>query len=66
MGKGHQPSSLRESHVEIPDVMWKDIGGLEDTKRELQEMVRYPVDYADKFEKFGMDPNRGGEYVDKT
>lgn len=22
-------------------------------------MVRYPVDFADKFEKFGMDPSRG-------
>ena len=31
MGKGHQPSSLRESHIEIPDVKWEDIGGLEDT-----------------------------------
>ena len=59
MGKGHQPSSLRESHIEIPDVKWEDIGGLEDTKQSLQEMVRYPVDYKDKFEKFGMSPNRG-------
>ena len=55
LGKGHQPSSLRESHVEIPDITWADIGGLEETKRDLQELVRYPVDFADKFEKFGMD-----------
>ena len=45
--------------MEIPDVSWADIGGLEETKRDLQELVRYPVDYADKFEKFGMDANRG-------
>ncbi len=43
LGRGHSPSSLRESHVEIPDVTWQDIGGLEDVKRGLQEMVRYPV-----------------------
>lgn len=59
MGKGRQPSSLRESQIEIPDVTWADIGGLEDTKRNLQEMVRYPVDFASKFTKFGMDPSRG-------
>jgi transitional endoplasmic reticulum ATPase len=59
MGKQKQPSSLRESHIEIPDVTWADIGGLDDTKVQLQEMVRYPVDYAEKFEKFGMSPSRG-------
>ena len=62
MGKGHQPSSLRESQIEIPDVTWADIGGLEKTKRELHEMIRYPVDFADKFEKFGMGASTGGEY----
>lgn len=43
LGRGHSPSSLRESHIEIPDVSWEDIGGLDDVKRGLQEMVRYPV-----------------------
>lgn len=32
------PSSLRETMVEVPDVTWADIGGLEDVKRELQEV----------------------------
>ncbi|CAM9628560.1 unnamed protein product, partial [Discosporangium mesarthrocarpum] len=32
------PSSLRETMVEVPDVTWEDIGGLEDVKRELQEV----------------------------
>ena len=34
------PSALRETAVEIPDVSWDDVGGLEDVKRELQEMVQ--------------------------
>mmetsp|Transcript_16049 Transcript_16049/g.33577 ORF Transcript_16049/g.33577 Transcript_16049/m.33577 type:complete len:819 (+) Transcript_16049:338-2794(+) len=59
LGRGHSPSSLRESRVEIPDVTWQDIGGLEDVKRGLQEMVRYPVEYSDKFDKFGMSPSKG-------
>mmetsp|Transcript_40774 Transcript_40774/g.122842 ORF Transcript_40774/g.122842 Transcript_40774/m.122842 type:complete len:725 (-) Transcript_40774:41-2215(-) len=53
------PSSLRENKVEVPDVHWEDIGGLEDTKRELQEMVRYPIEHRGLFEKFGMEASRG-------
>ena len=47
------PSSLRETVVEVPNVKWDDIGGLEDTKRSLQEMILYPIDHPEKFEKFG-------------
>lgn len=53
------PASLRETVVEVPNVKWEDIGGLEDTKKELKEMVQYPIDHPDKFEKFGMSPSRG-------
>lgn len=53
------PASLRETVVEVPNVKWDDIGGLEDTKKELREMVQYPIDYPDKFERFGMSPSRG-------
>ena len=48
------PSSLRETVVEIPDVTWDDIGGLEDVKKNLQEMILYPIEHTDKFHKFGM------------
>ena len=53
------PSSLRESQVEVPDVHWEDVGGLEDVKRELHETVQYPVEHADKYVKFGMSPSKG-------
>mmetsp|Transcript_3108 Transcript_3108/g.6847 ORF Transcript_3108/g.6847 Transcript_3108/m.6847 type:complete len:910 (+) Transcript_3108:193-2922(+) len=53
------PSTLRENKVEVPDVKWADIGGLEDTKRDLQEMVRYPIEHRGLFEKFGMEASRG-------
>merc|ERR1719327_1989772 len=53
------PSSLRETVVEVPNVKWDDIGGLETTKRELQEMILYPIEHPEKFEKFGMQPSRG-------
>merc|ERR1719446_925853 len=53
------PSSLRETVVEVPNIKWDDIGGLEDTKRALQETILYPIDHPEKFEKFGMQPSRG-------
>ncbi|KAJ7424142.1 Transitional endoplasmic reticulum ATPase [Willisornis vidua] len=53
------PSALRETVVEVPQVTWEDIGGLEDVKRELQELVQYPVEHPDKFLKFGMTPSKG-------
>ncbi|KAF5177980.1 Atp-dependent zinc metalloprotease ftsh [Thalictrum thalictroides] len=53
------PSALRETVVEVPNVSWADIGGLETVKRELQETVQYPVEHPEKFEKFGMSPSKG-------
>ncbi|XP_051239985.1 transitional endoplasmic reticulum ATPase isoform X3 [Dicentrarchus labrax] len=53
------PSALRETVAEVPQVTWQDIGGLDEVKRELQELVQYPVEYPDKFLKFGMTPSRG-------
>eukprot|EP00964_Phaeocystis_antarctica_P041583 scaffold23779_cov55-Phaeocystis_antarctica.AAC.1 len=53
------PSALRETVVEVPNVTWNDIGGLEGVKRELQEVVQYPVEFPEKFEKFGMSPSKG-------
>ena len=53
------PSSLRETVVEVPNVQWEDIGGLEDVKKSLQEMILYPLDHPDKYVKFGLNPSHG-------
>ena len=53
------PSSLRETVVEVPDTKWEDIGGLEETKKNLQEMILYPIEHPEKFHKFGMTPSKG-------
>eukprot|EP00878_Enallax_costatus_P000446 GHUV01000537.1.p1 GENE.GHUV01000537.1~~GHUV01000537.1.p1 ORF type:complete len:820 (+),score=314.21 GHUV01000537.1:161-2620(+) len=53
------PSALRETVVEVPNVTWDDIGGLEGVKKELQELIQYPVEHPEKFEKFGMSPSKG-------
>ena len=42
-----------------PNVMWDEVGGLENVKRKLQELVQNPVEHPDKFLKFGMTPSKG-------
>ena len=54
------PSTLRDTAmVEVPNTTWADIGGLESTKMELQELIQYPVEYPWKYEKFGISPSKG-------
>ncbi|KAJ1343966.1 transitional endoplasmic reticulum ATPase [Batrachochytrium salamandrivorans] len=53
------PAALRETIVEVPNISWNDIGGLEKVKQELQETVQYPVEHPEKFLKFGMSPSKG-------
>lgn len=55
----NSPSALRETVVETPNIDWTDIGGLENVKQELQELVQYPVEHPEKYLKFGMQPSRG-------
>ncbi|WP_456477371.1 AAA family ATPase [Methanopyrus sp.] len=54
-----EPSALREVIVEVPDVSWDDIGGLEDVKQELKEAVEYPLKYPEVYEKLGTRPPKG-------
>ena len=54
-----QPSALREVLVQVPDVKWDDIGGLDNAKQELQEAIEWPLKYPENFEKFGVKPPKG-------
>ncbi len=44
-----EPSALREVFVEIPDVGWEDVGGLETIKQQIREAVEWPLKYTDLF-----------------
>ncbi|XP_049848480.1 transitional endoplasmic reticulum ATPase-like [Schistocerca gregaria] len=57
--KSSNPSALRETVVEVPTVTWDDIGGLEKVKRELLELVQYPIEHGDKYKKFNLNPSTG-------
>lgn len=43
----------------MPTVTWDDIGGLEHTKRELIELIQYPIRYKEKYQQMGIEPSRG-------
>ncbi|WP_284014130.1 CDC48 family AAA ATPase [Halobaculum litoreum] len=57
--KGIEPSALREVFVEVPDVTWEDVGGLEDTKERLRETIQWPLDYPEVFEAMDMQSAKG-------
>ena len=54
-----RPSALREVLVEIPNVRWDDIGGLEETKKELIEAVEWPLQHPEAFTRLGVKPPKG-------
>lgn len=54
-----QPSAMREVMVEVPQVTWDEVGGLEDTKEKLREMVEWPQTHPERFQNMGIDVPRG-------
>ncbi|GAB4317474.1 MAG: CDC48 family AAA ATPase [Promethearchaeota archaeon] len=54
-----EPSALREVFVEIPNVQWDDVGGLDAIKAELVEAVEWPLKYPHLFKKAGIRPLNG-------
>jgi transitional endoplasmic reticulum ATPase len=54
-----EPSALREVFVEVPDVAWGDVGGLEEAKGRLQETVQWPLRYPDAFDRVALHPAKG-------
>ncbi|MDR9380191.1 MAG: CDC48 family AAA ATPase [Natronomonas sp.] len=57
--KGISPSAMREVFVEVPDVTWNSVGGLEDTKDRLRETIQWPLDYPEVFEAMDMQAAKG-------
>jgi transitional endoplasmic reticulum ATPase len=57
--KGIEPSALREVFVEVPDVTWDDVGGLEGTKERLRETIQWPLEYPEVFQQLDMEAAKG-------
>ncbi len=54
-----EPSAMREVLVEVPDIHWNDVGGLEEVKEELREAVEWPLKFPDIFQKLTTKPPKG-------
>jgi transitional endoplasmic reticulum ATPase len=57
--KNVRPSAMREVLVETPNVGWNEVGGLENVKQELKEVVEWPMKYQEAFSRLGISPPRG-------
>ena len=57
--KNIEPSAMREVLVEVPNVKWDDVGGLEHAKQELMEAVEWPLKYPDVFRAINITPPKG-------
>jgi transitional endoplasmic reticulum ATPase len=54
-----QPSAMREVMVQVPNVRWEDIGGLDDAQERLREGVELPLKDPDAFRRLGIRPAKG-------
>ncbi|MGZ7043375.1 MAG: CDC48 family AAA ATPase, partial [Methanobacterium sp.] len=57
--KSISPSALREVFIEVPNIRWEDIGGLEDLKETLIEAVEWPLTNSEDFKRLGIQPSKG-------
>lgn len=54
-----KPSAMRELLIEKPNVKWSDIGGMKDLKLKLKQVVEWPINHPETFERLGIKPPRG-------
>ncbi|MDP8258044.1 MAG: CDC48 family AAA ATPase, partial [Candidatus Aadella gelida] len=54
-----EPSAIREVFVEVPNVKWEDVGGLQKIKEDLKEAIEWPLKYSDTFAKANTKPPKG-------
>jgi len=54
-----RPSALREVQVQIPNVNWDDVGGLDELKEELREAVEWPIKHKEAFEYVDIEAPKG-------
>ncbi|MXP11087.1 CDC48 family AAA ATPase [Pseudoblastomonas halimionae] len=53
------PSAMREVMVQVPQVGWSDIGGLDDATDRLRETVELPLKEPESFHRLGIRPAKG-------
>ncbi|XP_027455063.1 ATPase family protein 2 homolog isoform X1 [Zalophus californianus] len=54
-----RPSAMREVAIDVPNVSWSDIGGLENIKLKLKQAVEWPLKHPESFIRMGIQPPKG-------
>ncbi|MEW9854936.1 CDC48 family AAA ATPase [Novosphingobium sp. M1R2S20] len=54
-----QPSAMREVMVQVPNIGWADIGGLDNAQLRLREGVELPLKNPESFHRLGIRPAKG-------
>ncbi|KAG0036591.1 spermatogenesis associated protein 5 [Podila clonocystis] len=54
-----KPSAMREVMIEVPKVLWSDIGGQAEIKQKLKESVEWPLQHPEAFIRMGIRPPKG-------
>ena len=54
-----QPSAMREVMVQVPNISWDDVGGLDAARDKLREGVELPLKHPDAFKRLGIRPAKG-------
>ncbi|XP_034628061.1 ATPase family protein 2 homolog isoform X2 [Trachemys scripta elegans] len=54
-----RPSAMREVAIDVPKVLWSDIGGLETVKLKLKQAVEWPLKHPESFIRMGIQPPKG-------
>ncbi|XP_014661596.1 PREDICTED: spermatogenesis-associated protein 5-like [Priapulus caudatus] len=57
--KAVKPSAMREVMLEVPKVLWTDIGGQHELKHKLKQAIEWPLKHPAAFQRMGINPPRG-------
>lgn len=57
--RGIKPSAIKAVTVEIPQVHWTSIGGMDEVKQQLREAIELPLTHGQMLHKLGIRPPRG-------
>ncbi len=54
-----EPSAMREVMVEVPSVLWNEVGGLKQSRQEILETIEWPLSHPGRFKDMGIQPPKG-------
>jgi len=57
--KSVEPSAMRELYIEVPEVPWEMVAGLDRVKYEIEKVIEWPIKRREAFEKLKIHPPKG-------